>query len=105
MRRISNISDEDLKRKCLKAMYLKWHPDKNNHPLATKAFQFLQRQIDRMKKGLDLEDPESMDESPQLSCRYNNDWFANWENLSQQRTRSYEREQKTEFSWIFRKIK
>ena len=49
-----------------------------------------------MKRGLDLEDPESMDDvSPQSSRRYHNDWFAHWDNLSQQRARSYQREQRT----------
>ena len=96
LRRINRISDEDLKRKCLKAMYLKWHPDKNNHPLATKAFQFLQRQIDRMKRGLDLEDPEAMDaENPQVSREYHNEWFTHWNNLSRQRNRSRRREHNT----------
>ena len=97
LNRIKKISNEDLKRKCLKAMFLKWHPDKNNHPLATKAFQFLQRQIDRMKRGLDLEDVEMMEEfSPQSQhTYYNNSWFSQWEDLSKQRAKSYQREQRT----------
>jgi len=97
LKRIGKITDENLKRKCLKAMFLKWHPDKNNHPLATKAFQFLQRQIDRMKKGLDLEDPER-NESPSTNMSseyYSNEWFTSWENLYKARSRSYQREERT----------
>ena len=103
LRRISKISDEDLKRKCLKATYLKWHPDKNNHPLATKAFQFLQRQINRMKKGLDLEDPDLMEEtgfessgfeSSGFNNEWYNEWFQQWDDISYHRRSSYRQEQK-----------
>ena len=96
LKKIQKITNEDLKRKCLKAMYLKWHPDKNNHKLATKAFQFLQRQIDRMKRGLDLEDPEGSESaSADYSSRYSNEWFTSWDNLFKERASSYQREQRT----------
>ena len=94
LRRISKTSDEDLKRKCLKATYLKWHPDKSDHPLATKAFQFLPRQINRMKKGLDLEDPDLMEETGFESSGFNYGWFKQWNDISHQRRSSYRQEQK-----------
>ena len=58
LKKIWKIKDKDLRRKAIKAMYLKWHPDKNSHRFATKVFQFLQRQIERLEQGLDVEDPD-----------------------------------------------
>ena len=73
---------EDQKRKAIKRFYLKWHPDMNPHPLATKAFQYLQRQIERLEVGRPLEEPEQEEDttpyepSPKWRGRYNmwNSW-------------------------------
>ena len=79
---ISKLPDGDQKRKAIKRLYLKWHPDKNPHPLATKAFQYLQRQIERIKNGKSLEDSdeeETVAYSP--SPNSDNDWdkhFPQW---------------------------
>ena len=90
LRRIARITDQDLRKKCLKAMYLKWHQERKNHPLASKAFQFLKQQIDRMKKGLDLEDPESVEveTSGTGSRASSNAWFPQWDSLSSRRRAS-----------------
>ena len=58
LKKIWKIKDKDLRQKAIKAMYLKWHPDKNSNRFATKVFQFLQRQIERLEQGLDVEDPD-----------------------------------------------
>ena len=50
---------EDQKRKAIKRLYLKWHPDKNSSPLATEAFQYLQRQIALLEAELPLEEPDA----------------------------------------------
>ena len=54
LKKIWNIRDKDLRRKAIKALYLKWHPDKNPHRFATKVFQFIQQQIERLECGLDV---------------------------------------------------
>ena len=86
LRRASRIRDKDEKRKALKAMYLKWHPDKNRHPLATKAFQFLKRQIQRMEDGLEMEDPGENWESKPSTSR------SDWEDIINQRMRGWDNE-------------
>lgn len=53
-----NIINQEQKRKAIKSLYLKWHPDKNPHLIASQAFQFLQHQIKRLEQGLPLEDQE-----------------------------------------------
>ena len=55
LKKIWNIRDKDLLRKAIKALYLKWHPAKNPHQNATKVFQFIQRQIERLERGLDVD--------------------------------------------------
>ena len=59
LRKISSIKDKDLRRKAIKAMILKWHPDKNPSPFATNVFQYLWRQAKRMLNGLPPENPEA----------------------------------------------
>ena len=48
------------KTKAIRRLYLKWHPDKNpDRPiLAEEVFKFLQRQIERLERGLPLENPD-----------------------------------------------
>ena len=55
LKKIWNIRDKDLRRKAIKALYLKWHPHKNPHRFATKVFQFIQQQVERLERGLDVD--------------------------------------------------
>ena len=95
LRRIWKIQDKDEKRKAVKALYLKWHPDKNPHPLATKAFQFLQQQIARLEQGLPLEDPS---EDWEQDTSYSRGWtsyydFSYWDEIIRGRNRTWQQEQ------------
>jgi sacsin len=88
LKRIWKIKDKELRRKAIKAMYLKWHPDKNPSPFATKAFQFLQRQLNRLKQGLPLEDPDDAEQSNESwtsgGTHYYYDWadaFRRWDDI------------------------
>ena len=89
---------EVLRRKAIKALYFKWHPDKNDHPLATKAFQFLQCQIARLHAGKPLQDPEDEDAEesaddettyPDSSWRH---WFHTWDDIARSHRRAREQE-------------
>ena len=97
LRRIWKLP-EVLRRKAIKALYLKWHPDKNDHPLATKAFQFLQCQIARLHAGKPLQDPEDEDAEESgadettysdFSWRY---WFHMWDDIARSHRRAREQE-------------
>ena len=59
LRAIWQLPTEE-KRQAIKRLYLKWHPDK--HPdiskVAEEIFKFLLRQLERLKEGLPLEDPD-----------------------------------------------
>jgi sacsin len=54
LKKIWKIRDESLRRKAIKALYFKWHPDKNPHRFATQVFQYIQQQIERLEHGLDI---------------------------------------------------
>ena len=97
LRRIWKLP-EVLRRKAIKALYFKWHPDKNDHPLATKAFQFLQCQIARLHAGKPLQDPEDEDAEesaddettyPDSSWRH---WFHTWDDIARSHRRAREQE-------------
>ena len=102
LRRIWKLP-EVLRRKGIKALYLKWHPDKNDHPLATKAFQFLQCQIARLHTGKPLQDPEDEDgeESTDDEATYTDfswrHWFHTWDDIARSHRRA--REQERMYYW------
>ena len=63
LKQISKIKDQEQRRKAIKAMCLKWHPDKFTHPFAKEAFQYMEPQIKlRLDKGLPPENPEQREE-------------------------------------------
>ena len=95
LRQIWKIQDEDEKRKAIKALYLKWHPDKNPHPLATKAFQFLLQQIARLEQGLPLEDPsDDWDQDTSYSRGSTSYYdFSYWDEIIRERNRTWQQEQ------------
>ena len=104
LKRIWKIKDEELRRKAIKAMYLKWHPDKNPSPFATKAFQFLQRQLNRLKQGLPLEDPDDMDERNESNdgayyYYYWADAFRRWNDIGASHGAYWRRERSYRASW------
>ena len=74
---------EDEKKKAIRRLYIKYHPDKakpTEMDLYEEAFKFMLRQIDRLESGLSLEDPdeETPDEKdtyqPSSWRRYYNQW-------------------------------
>ena len=102
LKRIWKLKDKDQRRKAIKAMYLKWHPDKNPHPFATKAFQFLRRQIQRLKQGLPLEEPDENTDESQSTFTPDNYWdsyFRNWDNIARSRNRYWRQEQTYYYNW------
>jgi hypothetical protein len=48
---------EDERKKVIKRLYKKWHPDKNhgNEAVATKVFQFIKQIVFRMESGQDID--------------------------------------------------
>jgi len=61
-------------------------------PLATKAFQFLQRQIARLQAGKSLEDgEESSEDEPCPNFSYNF-WFDMWNDIARSHRRTREQE-------------
>ena len=101
LKRISMLKKEEQKRKAIKAMYLKWHPDKNLNPLASKAFQYLQRQIQRLQQGLLLENPDETDEESQPAFTPNSYWdtvFRSWDNIARFRSSRW-RQERTHYDW------
>ena len=93
LRKIWNCCDKALQRKGIKAMYLKWHPDKNPSPFATKAFQYLLRQIERHEKGLPLEDPDDgeSEESYEIP-HFWADAYRRWDDIAASHQESMRRE-------------
>ena len=72
LKSIWELKDEVEKRKALRRLYFKYHPDKadpNEHDLYEDVFKFLKRQIDRLEEGLPLEDPDLAQESPHSTPR------------------------------------
>ena len=83
LKSIWELKDEVEKRKALRRLYLKYHPDKanpNEHDLYEDVFKFLKRQIDRLEEGLCLEDPDLVQENlhstphPSHWTHYYNGW-------------------------------
>ena len=65
LRCIWKLKNEDEKRKALKRLYLKYHPDKVGpefKDVYEEVFKFLLRQIDRLENNLPLEDPDKASE-------------------------------------------
>jgi sacsin len=52
---------EDERKKVIKRLYKKWHPDKNhgNEAVATKVFQFIKQIVFRMESGQDIDTDSS----------------------------------------------
>ena len=94
---------EELKRKAIKRMYLKWHPDKNpdNPDLAEEAFKFLKRQIDRLEHGDSMDDPDAPEEEQgraqhqDFTSHFWESFFRTWDHTAH----SHSRYQQSEWRW------
>ena len=80
LKTIWELKDEEEKRKAIKRLYVKYHPDKaTNKSLYEEAFKFLLRQIERLSEGLSLEDPEDTTESSNTVYRSKwNFYYSHW---------------------------
>ena len=102
LREIWRLPEEE-RRRAVKRLYLKWHPDKNLHrlQLADEVFKFLKRQVDRLADGLSLEDPtsEATSESsvPGAQQRRSNFWqsyYSHWDETAHHHHRSWHNERR-----------
>ena len=83
LREIWQLPKED-RDKAIRRLYLKWHPDKNpDQPeLAEEVFKFLRRQIERLERGLSLEDTdieEAADFTPRGPSSFWREYFTHWD--------------------------
>uniref|UniRef100_A0A3B3XF20 J domain-containing protein n=1 Tax=Poecilia mexicana TaxID=48701 RepID=A0A3B3XF20_9TELE len=80
---------EEERRKAIRRLYLKWHPDKNPdcHLLAAEAFQYLQHRIDELNKGRRITVSTS---SPSRSSNFR-DFYQQWDQEAQRHRSGRER--------------
>ena len=88
-----------LKKKALKRLYLRWHPDKNldNPVKAEKVFIFLKKQIENLDANKPLDDPTSDFQQPQTSSsnRSSRDFDYNfWNRTAFRHKQTYANEQR-----------
>ncbi|XP_053397885.1 sacsin-like [Mercenaria mercenaria] len=71
------------RRKIVKRLLLKWHPDKNpnNVEICTKVFQYIQQCLFRLEKGQDLidDDENDTDSSSTDGSQYSQNWSTSWQ--------------------------
>ena len=95
------LLDLESRKKALRRLYLKWHPDR--HPddadFAEKVFQFLLTQIDKLDQGLPLDDPENeqtaLPRGSSGGSGRSNSWgdhFRQWDQTAQEHRRSHTRD-------------
>ena len=81
---IWKLPTEEEKKKAIRRMYIKYHPDKVNSTdkdLFEEAFKFMLRQIDRLEAGLPLEEPDdeiSPDDEPFYERSSWRRYYATW---------------------------
>ena len=80
LRIVWQLSPND-RRRAIRRLYLKYHPDKaaeSEKNVYEKAWKFLKRQIDRLESGLEMEDPGEMDESVLPHSKWWS-WYSSWD--------------------------
>ena len=68
---------KEQRNKAIKRLYLQYHPDKNPDPNSTADFQYLQQVIEKMERGLPLDETDDQD----MPQSYNSEWssrFQQW---------------------------
>ena len=96
--------DLEERKKALRRLYLKWHPDRNpdNPDFAEKVYKFLRAQIERLEKGLPLDDPDEEDTTrAHQSTGTSRTWwweqFRNWDHTANQHRQYYNRDYERNF--------
>ena len=85
LRRIWKIKNKDEKRKALKRLYVKYHPDKVGpefKDVYEEVFKFLKRQINRLENNLPLEDPDEASDEERVEVPMPSHWtphFRQWD--------------------------
>lgn len=92
LREIWKLS-EDLRKKAIKRLYLKWHPDKNpdNPDFAEEVFKFLQSQIKRMERGETISSDDTPFSSSERTWSYYD--FSSWDNTARDHSHWSRKEQ------------
>ena len=84
LKQIWKLSEPERK-KAIRRLYLKWHPDKNpdNLQLAEEVFKFLLKQLERLEQGLDPEEEEEEDTSTTFSpSPYWSSYYHGWDSTA-----------------------
>ena len=79
---------EDKRRKAIKRLYLRWHPDKNMdmQDIANEVMKFIQNEVERLSKGGSVNrEHDSAREQPDFS-----DFFRRWHERGRRQRSSYE---------------
>ena len=97
LKEIWRLNPEDRKR-AIKRLYLKWHPDRNpdNPIFAENVFKFMQAQIEHLEKGESLDDPEGQ-QRPSSSTG-DAGWgrfYREWDDTAQQHQTSHQNESRS----------
>ena len=79
---------EDKRKKALKRLYLRWHPDKNMDMqyIANEVMKFIQNEVDRLTKG----GPGSHEDDFASAHADFSDFFRNWHQRARRQRSSYE---------------
>ena len=79
---------EDKRKKALRRLYLRWHPDKNMdmQDIANEVMKFIQNEVDRLTKG----GPGSHEDDFASAHADFSDFFRNWHQRARRQRSSYE---------------